>query len=127
MDYVGIAPSDSLQAEPTGHKPNDYLPGAQSIVVLGIRLSLGAQLANRLAYEHYRYSICTYLWHGFGLPNLHYLDRVAFLVTALLEKEGHIAVPMHASSPFDLRSSLTEFSNIHAAVAAGIGKILPFS
>ncbi len=123
MDYVGIASADSLRDEPAGRKPDDYLPGARSVVVMGIRLSLGAQLSSKLAYQNYRHSISTYLWHGFGLPNLHFLDRVAFLVNRLLEREGHIAIPMHASSPFDLRGSLTEFSNIHAAVAAGLGEI----
>lgn len=123
LDYVGITPTRRLRNEPEGRTCDDYLPGARSVVVMGVRLSLGAQLSNKLAHRRYRDAICTYLWHGFGLPNIHYLDRTAFLVTRLLEKAGHLAVPMLASSPFDLRGSLTEFSTTHAAVAAGLGHL----
>jgi epoxyqueuosine reductase len=123
LDYVGIAPAERLQNEPEGKRPEDFLPGARSVIAIGIKINLGPQLANRLAYHHYHHIVCSYLWHGFGLPNLHYLDRTALLITRLLEKERHIAVPMQASSPFDLHGSLTEFSNIHAAVAAGLGEM----
>ena len=123
LRYVGITPVERLRHEPEGIKPETYLPGARTVVVLGVRLSLGAQLSQKLAHQRYRSAICTYLWHGFGLPNNHYLDRTAFLVARLLEKEGHIAVPLLASSPFDLRGSLSKFSNVHAAVAAGLGEM----
>jgi len=124
LDYVGIAPAEFLQNEPEGRSPADFLPGAKTVVSLGIKLSLGVQLANRLAYQsHLRHAIYSYLWHGFGLPSLHYLDRTALLVTRLLEKEGYIAVPVMSASSFDIRSSLMEFSNIHAAVAAGLGEL----
>jgi epoxyqueuosine reductase len=124
LDYVGIAKAELLQNEPEGMKPTDFLPGAQAIVSLGIKLSQGVQLANKLAHQGGpRHAIYSYLWHGFGLPNLHYIDRTALLVTRLLEKEGYIAVPVMSSSPFDIRSSLTEFSNLDAAVAAGLGEL----
>lgn len=124
LDYIGIAPAEFLQSEPEGLRPSDFLPGAQRVVSLGIKLSLGVQLANRLAYKtNLRHAIYAYLWHGFGLPSLHYIDRTALLVTRLLEKEGYIAVPVMSASTFDIRSSLMEFSNIHAAVAAGLGEL----
>ena len=123
LHYVGVAPVERLRDEPEGKRPETFLPGARSVVVLGVRLSLGAQLSQALAHQRYRSVICSYLWHGFGLPNVHYLDRTAFLVARLIEKEGHIAVPLLAASPFDLRGSLTEFSNIHAAAAAGLGDV----
>lgn len=124
LDYVGIAPVELLENEPEERKPTDYLPGAQTVVSLGIRLSQGVQLANKLAHQvGPRHAIYSYLWHGFGLPSLHYLDRTALLVTRLLEKEGYIAVPVMAASTFDIQSSLMEFSNLHAAVAAGLGEL----
>lgn len=123
IDYVGIAAADSLENEPEGRRPSDYLPGARSVISLGVRLSLGLQVANKIAHLHLRHAIYSYLWHGFGLPSLHYLDRVALLITRLLEKEGYLAVPVMAASTFDIRSNLMEFSNIHAAAAAGIGEL----
>lgn len=124
LDYVGIAPAERLHDEPERRKPTDYLPGAQTVVSLGIRLSQGVQFANKLAHHGGpRHSIYSYLWHGFGLPSLHYLDRTAFLVTRLLENEGYIAVPVMATSTFDIQSNLMEFSNLHAAVAAGLGEL----
>lgn len=125
LDYVGFASAELLENEPEGVRPSDFLPGAQTVISLGVKLALGIQLVNKLAhnYDYPRHLIYPYLWHGFGLPSLHYLDRTALLITRLLEKEGYIAVPIMAASSFDIRSSLTEFSNIHAAAAAGLGEI----
>lgn len=125
LDYAGITLAESLQDEPEWHRPADYLPGAQTVVSIGIKLGLGVQVANKLAHSnpHMRHAIYPYLWHGFGMPSLHYLDRTAVLISRLLEKEGYLAVPVMAASTFDIRSSLTEFSNIHAAVAAGLGEL----
>ena len=33
IDYVGIAAAEALSAEPYGHRPEDVLPGAKSIIV----------------------------------------------------------------------------------------------
>jgi epoxyqueuosine reductase len=124
LDYVGIASVESLQNEPLDRKPTDYLPGAQTVVSFGIKLSLGAQLSNRLAHEiGPRHAIFPYLWHGYGLPSWQFLDRTAVLITRLLEKEGYIAVPITSGSIFDIQSNLMEFSNLHAAVAAGLGDL----
>ncbi len=125
LDYAGVASADVLSNEPEGFRPTDFLPGAQTVISLGIKLSLGVQFANRLAHSRrdLRHAIYSYLWHGFGLPSLHYLDRTAILIMRFLEKQGYIAVPTMAASSFDIRSSLTEFSNIRAAVAAGTGDL----
>jgi epoxyqueuosine reductase len=125
LDYVGIASVNRLDNEPENHRPADFLPGAQTVISIGIRLSQGVQLANKLAHNHLRprHVIYPYLWHGFGLPSLHYVDRTALLITRKLEKEGFIAVPIMSASTFGVRHSLTEFSNIHAAVAAGLGDL----
>ncbi len=124
LDYVGMAAVDSLQGEPAGRKPTNYLPGAQTVISLGIKLSLGVQLSNKLAHRlGQRYKIFPYLWHGFNLPSWHFLDRTALLVSRLLEKSGYIAVPVMSGSNFDIQSNLMEFSNNHTAVAAGLGDL----
>jgi len=125
LDYFGVALAEHMESEPEGIRPSDFLPGAQTVISLGIKLGLGVQFANKLAHSRrkLRHAVYTYLWYGFGLPSLHYLDRTAILITRFLEHEGYIAVPTMAASSFDIRSSLTEFSNIHAAVAAGLGEL----
>ena len=125
LDYVGFASAGLLENEPEGIRPSDFLPGAQTVISLGVKLSNGAALVNQLAHNYGfpRHLIYPYLWHGFGLPSLHYVDRTSLLIVRMLEKEGNLAVPIMAASTFDIRSSLTEFSNIHAAVAAGLGEL----
>lgn len=125
LDYVGVALAESLSSEPEDHRPADFLPGARAIVSLGIKIGSGIQLANKLAhtFPHLRHAIFPYLWQGFGLPSLHFVDRTAVLIMRLLEREGHLAVPTMSASTFDIRNTLTEFSNIHAAVAAGLGDL----
>jgi epoxyqueuosine reductase len=125
LDYVGFASAELLENEPEGLRPSDFLPGANTVISMGVKLADGIQLVNQLAhnYGYPRHLIYPYLWHGFGLPSLHYVDRTSLLVVRLLEKEGYLAVPIMAASTFDIRSSLTEFSNIRAAVAAGLGEL----
>lgn len=125
LDYVGVASAESLSDEPEDHRPGDFLPGARAVVSLGIKIGSGVQLANKLAhtFPHLRHAIFPYLWQGFGLPSLHFVDRTAVLIMRLLEREGYLAVPTMSASTFDIRNTLTEFSNIHAAVAAGLGDL----
>lgn len=124
LDYMRVASAECLKDEPEWIKPTDFLPDAQSVISLGMKLSLGVQFANKRAHSGGpRHSIYSYLWHGFGLPSLQFIDRTSLQITRLLEKEGYIAVPLMSASTFDIRSSLSEFSNLHAAVAAGVGEL----
>ena len=45
MDAVGIAPADALSGEARGHRPEDILPGAKSIVVFTKRVPDGVTQA----------------------------------------------------------------------------------
>ncbi len=124
LDYMQVASAESLKEEPEWVKPADFLPGARSVISVGMNLSLGVQLANRMAHHGApRHVIYSYLWHGFGLPSLHFIDRTSLQVVRLLEREGYVAVPTMSASTFDTRGSISEFSNIHAAVAAGVGEL----
>jgi epoxyqueuosine reductase len=125
LDYFGVAPAEALHNEPEEERPEHLLPKARSVISLGIKLGLGVQWANKLAHTdpERHHAIYSYLWHGFGLLSLHYIDRTSILITRLLEKEGYLAVPVMSASTFDVRSSLMHFSNFHAAVAAGQGEL----
>jgi len=125
IDYVGIAPVGRFENAPAGHKPDDLLPGAESVVSIGTRISKGPQLTQRMALadRKFRHVAFSYRWFGYGVLNMYFNDRAAFLVTRLLEREGYVAVPIVASGVEDMRNMMAAFSNRHAAVAAGLGEI----
>ncbi len=124
LDYVGIAPVDRFINAPEGHKPTDLLPGARSVVSMSIKLSKGSLLTMIRGFVHreLRHTSFAYRFFGYGLLNMFFMDRTAFLVAQLLEKEGHIALPIAASGVGSSRDYVAQFSNRHAAVAAGIGE-----
>ena len=51
MDLVGIAKASALASEPSGHRSEDPLPGAKSIIVFGRALADGAIQAMFRAHE----------------------------------------------------------------------------
>ena len=51
IDYVGIAAADALSAEPCGHRPEDVLPGAKSIIVLCRSIADGVIQARFRSFE----------------------------------------------------------------------------
>lgn len=126
LDYVRVAPVTRFEGAPEGHKPRDLLPAAESVISMGMRYSLGVQLSHRIgmANRRFRHVAFSYRWFGHGLLNMYFMDRAAFLVTRLLEKEGHVAWPIVTSGvePSTSRAFAPPFSNRHAAVAAGMGE-----
>ena len=125
MDYVGIAPVERFNNAPNGHRPHDILPGAKSVISMGVSIGAGAQLTQRVALTNgrLRHVSFSYRWFGYGLLNMYFLDRIALLVAKQLETEGYMAVPIVASGVEDIKRLTALFSNRHAAVAAGIGEI----
>jgi epoxyqueuosine reductase QueG len=122
LDYVGITPVERLAKLPEGHKPADILPQARSIISLGIKISEGVIIANQRAYQGLRHAIYTYLWHGYGLLNLHFLDKTALKIVNRLEKEGFIGYPIGARTVEDL-SKPYDFFHRNVAIAAGLGEM----
>jgi len=122
LDYVGIAPIDRFANFPEGQKPTDILPQARSIISLGIKINRGVVLANKRAYQGLRHAIYTYLWHGYGLLNLHFLDKTALKIVKRLEEEGFIGYPIGAKTVEDL-SKPSDFFHRNVAIAAGLGEI----
>ncbi len=123
LDFVRIAPVERFENAPKGHRPTDLLDDAQSVIVLGMRIAEGVRRANLKAHETgLRQALWSYMWFGYGQINLHFLDRTSQLLTRLLEKEGHVAMPIVASGVEDNIKYVGALSNRHAAVAAGVGE-----
>jgi epoxyqueuosine reductase len=125
MDYLGIAPVDRLVHAPPGWRPTDILPGAASVVVMGIRLGMGVrQMQARTRTESgptAKLGIWVYQVFGYNILN-DKLNAAAYAVTKVLEERGYMTVPTPASPPYDPKELVGIFSHRHAAVAAGLGE-----
>lgn len=119
MDLVGITDVDRLSGAPPGYRPQDLLPGARSVIVMAVRLPLGAvQTIYRAHEDGLRHAQCIYGTHGYALTPNYHLKFAAYRMARFLEKQGLIAT----SLPSGPGSGGTPFSHRHAAVAAGLGE-----
>jgi len=120
-DYVGIAPVDRFDNAPPGKRPEDLLHGARSVVVFGVVINKGVMKANDIAFQGLRHAIYPYMMYGYSQLNNH-LAAIAHHASRMLEKEGHVTLPVPPSGPSDGLELMGVFSNRHAAVAAGLGQ-----
>jgi epoxyqueuosine reductase QueG len=124
MNYFGVTPAEKLAGAPEGWSPTDLLPGAKSVVVMGIRIGRGVRHVQRDVSRQPRrsakYGIFVYQVYGYNILN-DKLNLAAFALGNVLEEEGHLTVPVPASPPYDAKELLAVFSHRHAAVAAGLG------
>jgi epoxyqueuosine reductase QueG len=118
MDYCGITGVDRLSGAPEGTRPTDLLPGAKSVVVMAVKLSLGAvQTIFRAHEDGLRQAMSIYGSYAYSLFPNYYLKYAAYNMARFLEKRGHMSTPV----PSGPGSAGAPLSNRHAAVAAGIG------
>jgi len=54
MSLFGVTGVERLSGAPEGYRPTDVLPGARAVVVMAVRLSLGAIQAAYRAHEDRR-------------------------------------------------------------------------
>jgi epoxyqueuosine reductase len=120
VDYVGIANVERFAGAPEGHRPGDFLPGAKTVVVMAIKLAIGAvQTIFRAHEDGMKDALCIYGTHGYMFtPNTH-LYFAAYRMARFLERKGYLSTPLPAGpggagAPFSIR---------HAMVAAGIGEL----
>jgi len=119
-DYFGVGSVDRWAYAPIGHRPNDLLPSARSVLVLGIRIPEGAIEANNRAFEGQRHGIFSYMLFGYYRLN-EKLDKASMKLMRHLEIRHRIktfCIP--ASGPRDEYMMMGVMSNRHAAVCAGL-------
>ena len=118
MDYVGVANVDRFSGAPAGSKPTDLLPGAKSVVVMAVKLSLGAvQNVFRAHEDGLRSALGIYGSFAYAMFPNYSLKYAGYNVARFLEKQGYMSNPM----PSGPGSASAPMSNRHAAAAAGIG------
>lgn len=119
-DYCGVGSVDRWANAPIGHRPNDLMPSARSVIVFGIRIPEGAIEANNRAYEGRRHGIFSYMLFGYYRLN-EKLDKIAMKLIRHLEiRQGIATFGIPASVPRDEYMIMGVMSNRHAAVCAGM-------
>ncbi len=133
---AGVAPVERFAGAPLGHRPDDLLPGARSVVVMGVRLldavsdwrkllskSTMIPPAERVmvAESHF------YGRSGYATMNAR-LEQLGLLMALFLEERGHKSLYFpatwadHAKIMEKVPGYFAPFSHRHAAVLAGLGE-----
>ncbi len=118
MDLIGFTDLSRLKNAPKRFHATDYLPTAQSVIVVGSHFPDGIV-------ENWIKTPSSYQYYGYALVNKE-LGRACFYISKLIEKEGYRCfpiVPTGHSKDWDHKAQMGEFSHRHAAVAAGLGEI----
>jgi len=109
-DLVGVAQAEAFGEAPKGHRPEELLRGAQSVIVIAIHL-LDASLESAPSRE---YSVT------YSVVNQE-LNRIAFRVARFLQDKGYRALQVPASPPYDVSRNMGDLSHRHAGYLAGLG------
>ena len=115
MDLVGIASTSKLdELTPEGYnRPKDLLPECKTTIVLALKWN--DALVDGLPGLRPMYSRMMIMMNSF-------LDTTILTISHFLQKKGFLALPVHASDPYDLISLKGVLSHKHAAVQAGLGE-----
>ena len=126
MDLVGVAPIYRFANAPKPVRPESHLPSARAVVAMCIRYPYalfdraGRGAADTMAaLEVYQNTVIGHL-----------LYKAATRLCRFLEDRGHEAIPMCVSGRWSVHPHkgietnwMADFSNRHAAVAAGLGEL----
>ncbi|MBM4325014.1 MAG: epoxyqueuosine reductase [Deltaproteobacteria bacterium] len=117
IPVFGIARSSSLEDEPSGYRPSDMLPSAESILCCGIPVPKGIfKSGERSAWMYWR------------AANIYYrnIDMVLNRACSTIEEKGEVAVPVYGCFPYDIKGKgdfWGYLSLVRMSEAVGIGKI----
>jgi epoxyqueuosine reductase len=117
VPVLGIGPASKMANELPGHRPEDLLPGARSLICFGIPVP-------RQVYRMPTYGVET-IWRS---QNLYYrrLDTLSIRLAALLEENGEQAVPVYGCMPLGIseKGEVVGYLNqIRMGEVTGIGSI----
>jgi epoxyqueuosine reductase len=110
---VGIASAERFSKAPKGHRPEDFLPGAKSLVSIALRMKKSSIVGLPKTMREYK--------ADYKVANLK-LDSLAWETARYLEDAGYEALAIPASSSYDARENFGDVSHKHVAVAAGLGR-----
>ncbi len=113
-ELVGVAPADRFVEAPAGHKPEDILPGARSVIVFAFLMLESTFMSPNPRVYVLRYHQLREMSQNSGYKVCHFLER-----------RGHYAANLPATAPMTVEDKIlfADFSYRHAAVQAGLGEI----
>jgi len=116
-DLVGIASVSRFDGAPDGHKPEDILPDAKTVIVCAKRFPNSVVMAGpATSYQH----MMTILYNQ--------LDLIAYEMAIYIEQQGGLAIAVPSDEPYydwdpDKLHGRGDLSHKHAAQAAGLGRL----
>ncbi len=114
---LGFGPASEMAGERPGHRPEDLLPGAQSLICFGLPVPQGVYQTPNYTHET--------VWRSQNL-NYRRLDKLSMRIAALLEESGARAVPVYGCLPMGVnrRGQVVGYLNqIQMGRVTGIGVI----
>jgi len=116
-DLVGIASVSRFEGAPDGHKPEDILPDAKTVIVLAKRIPNGVVMDGPAT-----------SYHNMMIIFYDQLDLIAHEMAIYIEQQGAVAIPVPSDDPYydwnpDKVHGRGDLSHKHAAQAAGLGKL----
>jgi epoxyqueuosine reductase QueG len=117
VPVLGFGPASEMAGELPGHRPEDLLPGAQSLICFGLPVPPGAYRTPTYTQET--------VWRSQNL-NYRRLDTLSMRIAALLEENGAQAVPIYGCLPMGVneRGQVVGYLNqIRMGEVTGIGVI----
>jgi epoxyqueuosine reductase QueG len=112
---IGFGPASSLAGEPAGQRPDDFLPGARSLICFAIPVPSGVYRAPSYTTEM--------IWRSQNV-NYRRLDSLSIRFAALLEESGERAAPVFGCFPMAVNATgdVSGYVNlIRMGEATGIG------
>jgi len=115
IEVFGVDQASKMINEPKGHRPEDFLPGAKSIICFGIQVPYSVYCAPKYNLEM--------VWRSQSLLYRR-LDSLSLKFANFLESNGELAFPVFGCMPLDINSkkSVVGYINqIRMAELTGIG------
>ncbi len=121
MYYFGTAPVSRWNYAPDDFKPQDLLPNAKSVIVVGRQIPKGTVQANNNSYDGKRHGIFTYMMFGYDKVS-DVIENAIWDMNKYLEDIDAKTFMVPASVGREEEGMFGMFSNRHAAVAAGLAE-----
>lgn len=124
IDLFGVVSAQDLSEAPTGHRLNDVLPGAKSMIILGLKMLDAQTDLLPLEGETSSNSPRQAMFGGHNTLLSQRLDEAGYLLSRFLEKKGfHAYHQLSSTGGVDGRFLTGLISLKHAAEKAGLGTI----
>ena len=117
IPVFGMGPASEMEDEPPGHRPEDYMPGVQSLICFGIPVPRSVYTSGRFNAEA--------AWRS---QNLLYrrLDTLSLRLSAVIEESGAQAMPIYGCMPLGVNRKgvvVGLINQMRMAEVSGIGVI----